>query len=240
MKTVCLFWLCLIIGVCSPCRAIEYAETEDENMTVLLNVDSVMNAYITAIGGWEKVKAIKDMTIIHRMQVNGKEVIRKTSQINAPEGTFFVLSALEDGEEKYKSIIEKNKLSVTTGSSRNIIEGERATQIYNQTFLMIEPAYEQIGVKPELEGVQKINGRYAFKVKAMFGNQPIYSFYDCETGLKVEVLVPTPKGISVSYIEDYREIGPGVLYSFSMRNKDQVNTIHKIEVNQGLKMEDFQ
>lgn len=241
MKTICLLGLCLILGICSPCRAIEISETDDENITVLLNVDSVMNAYIKAIGGWEKIKTIKDMTVIYEKKENDRKVVRKISQINAPEGTFFVVTLSENGEEKYKSIIEKNKIATTTGSSRNIMEGEKANQIYNQTFLMIEAAYDQIGIKPELEGVQKIKGKYAFKVKAMFGNQPIYSFYDCETGLKVEVLIPTPKGISVSYIEDYREIGPGVLYSFGMRNnKDQVNTIHKIEVNQGLKMEDFQ
>lgn len=240
MKIVCLFWFCLIIGMCTPCQALKTMDTEDDNMTVLLNVDSVLNAYIKAIGGWEKVKAIQDMTIIYHSQVNDKDVVRRISQVNAPEGTFFVMIVIENGEEKYKSVVEKNKVTLTAGSSRNIIEGERANQVYNQTFLMIEPAYEQIGVKPELEGVQKINGEYAFKVKAMFGNQPIYSFYNCKTGLKVEVLIPTSKGISVSYIEDYREIGPGVLYSFGMRQKDQVTTIQKIEVNQGLKMEDFQ
>ena len=240
MKTMFLLGICLIVGICSPCQATKNVETEDESMTVLLNVDSVLNAYIAAIGGWEKVKAIKDMTLVYNMQVNGKEVVRKVSQINAPEGTFFVTMIWEDGEEKFKSVLEKNKMAVTYGSSRSIVEGERANQIYNQAFLMIEPAYEQIGIKPELEGIQKVNGKYAFKVKAMFGNQPIYSFYDCKTGLKVEVLIPTPKGITVSYIEDYREVGQGILYAFGIRNKDKVNAVQKVEVNQGLKIEDFQ
>lgn len=240
MKTMYLFAICLIMGICSPCQATKNAETEDESMTVLLNVDSVLNAYIAAIGGWENVKAIKDMTLVYNMQINGKEVVRKVSQVNAPGGTFFVTMIWEDGEEKFKSVLEKNKMVVTSGSSRSIVEGERANQIYNQAFLMIEPAYEQIGIKPELEGVQKVNGKYAFKVKAMFGNQPIYSFYDCKTGLKVEVLIPTPKGITVSYIEDYREIGQGILYAFGIRNKDKVNAVQKVEVNQGLKIEDFQ
>lgn len=242
MKIAYLFFLCLVLGITSPCRAAGEGGAEDENMTVLLNVDSVMNAYIRAIGGWEKINSIKDMTIIYdTSSVNGKEVIRKISQINSPEGTFFIMIILENGEEKYRSILEKDKITVISGSSRNIMEGERANQIYNQTFLMIEPVYGQIGVKPELEGVQKINGRYAFKVKAMFGDQPIYSFYDCKTGLKVEILIPTSKGIQVSYIEDYREIGPGILYAFATRNKDdKVNKIRKIEINQGLKLEDFQ
>lgn len=240
MKIICLICLGLIIGIYSPCQAIKNMETKDENMAVVLNVDSVLNAYITAIGGWEKVKAIKDMTLVYNLQVNGKEVIRKVSQVNAPEGTFFVTIIWEDGEEKFKSVVEKNKITVTTGSSRSIVEGEKANQIYNQTFLMIEPAYKQIGIEPELEGVEKVKGKYAFKVKAMFGNQPIYSFYDCKTGLKVEVLIPTPKGIQMSYIEDYQEIAPGILYAFGIRHKDKVDTIQKVEVNQGLKMEDFQ
>lgn len=241
MKMIYLVCLGMMIAICTPCQAVENREAEDENMTVLLNVDSVINAYITAIGGWEKIKAIQDMTLTYVTQTDDKEIVRKVSQINAPEGTFFVMVVSENGEEKYKSIIEKNRIIVSSGSTRNIMEGEKANQVYNQTFLMIEPAYEQIGVKPELEGVQKVDGKYAFKVKAMFGNQPIYSFYDCKTGLKVEVLIPTSKGIQVSYIEDYREIVPGVLYAFGVRrNKDQVNTIQKVEVNQGLKMEDFQ
>lgn len=240
MKRLCLLWFGLMLGICTPCQALERGETEAENRRVVLNVDSVMSAYIEAIGGWDKIKKIRDMTIVYETKVNGKRVIRRISQINAPEGTFFVITVTEDGEEKYKTIIEKNKMSTTTGNSRNILEGERATQIYNQTFLMIEPAYGQIGIKPELEGVEKINGKYAYKVKAMFGDRTFYSFYDCETGLKVKVSIPTRNGISVSYIEDYRKIGPGVLYAFGMRHKDHVNTIHQVKVNQGLKMSDFQ
>lgn len=89
MKTLYLFAICLIMGICPPCQATKNTETEDESMTVLLNVDSVLNAYIAAIGGWENVKAIKDMTLVYNMQINGKEVVRKVRPDQCAGRDFF-------------------------------------------------------------------------------------------------------------------------------------------------------
>lgn len=240
MKIIFVFYFCVACGFVTFGQKNEKGGQQEEVMTVSLDIDHVMDAYIAAIGGKEKVNAIKDMTIIRESKSEGKKNERIVRQINAPGGTFFVMQGYVDGKETYKTIIEKNKIVASFGSSKQIIEGEKAEEIYNQTFLFIEPAYAQIGVKPELEGVEKVNGKYAYKVKANFGNVVIFSFYDCQSGLKVEVAIPGRQGLQVSYIEDYRETDSGVLYAYGTRNGDNVNTITKIETNQGLKMEDFQ
>lgn len=240
MKILLMLCLCSVCSLISFGQANENGSRKEESMTVLLDVDHVMDAYLAAIGGREKVNAIKDMTIIREETSEGKKNKRIVRQVNAPGGTFFVMEGFVDGKETYKTIIEKDKVVASFGSSRQIIEGEKAEEIYNQTFLFIEPAYAQIDVKPELEGVEKVNGKYAYKVKANFGKVIIYSFYDCQSGLKVEVAIPGRQGLQVSYIEDYRETDAGILYSYGTRHGNNVNTITKIETNQGLKMEDFQ
>lgn len=240
MKTLLSILLCFFCGMCFSVQAQAGSQPGDGNMTVVLNVDSVISRYIAAIGGSGKLGKVKDMTIVYEEMKDGKKIVRRISQINAPEGTFFVMTANEDGEEKYRTVMEKDRLCVSAGSSRQIIEGEKARDAYNRSFLMIEPAYVQIGVRPELEGVEKVDGKFAFKVKAMFGDQPIYSFYDCKSGLKVVVAIPTSKGLQISHIEDYRETEAGVLYAFGTRMGANVNTISKVEMNRGLKIEDFQ
>lgn len=53
----------------------------------------------------------------------------------------------------------------------------------------------------------------------LFENTPIYSFYDCESGLKVRVCVPGQKGLVTSSIEDYRKTDLGIMYAYTVRNR---------------------
>lgn len=227
--TLCLCFFCVISSF-----------GQDEPITIVMDINHVMDAYIAAIGGKDKLAGIKDMTIIREDTSGGKNIKKIIRQINTPKETFFVVEGIADGKQSFRTIIEKNKLTVMSESSKQITEGKRANQVFNQAFLLIEPAYSQIGITPELDGVAKIDGKYAYRVKAMFENTPIYSFYDCESGLKVQVCVPGPKGMIFSSIEDYRKTDFGILYSHTVRNKDNVDVIVKIETNKGLKIEDFQ
>lgn len=215
-------------------------DVPEENLRVLLNVDTVLNAYISAIGGWEKLSLLKDMTLVNEKFVEGKKIVNLTSQVNAPEGVFFIIRAYENGLEQYRVLCEKNKFTMWKGSSKQILEGEQATRIYEQSFLLIEPAYPMLGIRPELLGVEKVEGQYTYKIKAIFGDTNIYSYYDCRNGLKVKVDVEMRNNHKFSFIDDYRKTDIGLLYAYTMRRLDGISTISRVEVNQGLKLEDFQ
>ena len=241
VKIIFVAYLFLLCVVPSWGQEKENNISDKEPLTVVLDIDHVINAYINAIGGKDKIEAVKDISIIREKTVDGKLVQSIQRQINTPEGIFLVMQEITDGVEKGRTIMEKDKVVISMGSSRQIIEGEKATQIRNLSMLMIEAVYDKIGIHPGLEGIDKVDGRYAYRVKALFGEHPVYSYYDCKSGLKVQVVVPSSKGFQSNLISDYRQTDGGFLYSYTSRYANSnPNTITKIETNKGLKIEDFQ
>lgn len=108
---------------------------------------------------------------------------------------------------------------------------------------MIEAEYTQLGYQPTLEGVEKVNGKEAYKLKTTLGKAVTYSFYDVENGLKVKA-VGSQDGMTQEVLfEDYQPTEYGILMPLLSKTSMQGMPIEikttDIKINTGLKAEDF-
>jgi zinc protease len=198
----------------------------------------VLEKYINAIGGRERLESVNDRTTSMTGMVQGFEVkmnvYQKTPALLRQEITASGLDQLiiYNGEE---GIMEM-------GNSRQRIGSDELEKLkFEATMgLILDPAAS--GVKMELEGIEKVNDREAYKINNISAATTWVSYYDIKTGLKIMEVkeVKTPSGVFKQeiFFDDYKEVD-GIKYPFSIYQKlgpqEMSFTVNSIKLNQGLK-----
>ena len=128
------------------------------------------------------------------------------------------------------------KASGPTGDQ--MFEGDNLKAMLIQSTLNTELHLGELGIKAQIDGVEEVDGKPAWKVKMVLptGNSNV-DFYDQASGLKVKSVSQQGQiAVTTSY-SDYREVD-GILFPFKMtqsmgpQNFDIVIT--SIEVNKGV------
>lgn len=222
-----------------------YGQPVEESSKVAADVtpEKIIEAYLKAVGGAEKLKTIKDMSVKSAMTMQGMTIENSYKYLIDPEKPMFMLETSLAGNVMQKMVFDGEKALIYAGGATQTIEGEQAAQMKQQAYPILELEFEKLGIKPTLEGIEKINGRDAYKLKTTIGDASTYSFYDVENGLKVKS-VGSSNGVTqeVSF-EDYRPTASGLIYPFlnktSMQGMPIEIKVSQIDVNTGLKAEDF-
>ena len=172
---------------------------------------SVTEAYINAIGGAEKLKAIqaKDVTMSSSMQ--GMPIELRM----AMKGSDKFLMTVKSGEMNLQTV----KINGTTGSASGMMGEKELTVEEVATYLADASYFEELGFTAEntsLLHIEEVNGVMAYKMEVLDseGNKS-YNFYDVTTGYKVSSVSTqeTPQGpmTSTSTYGDYKE-QDGIMY----------------------------
>ena len=208
-----------------------------------LTAEKIIDKYLTAMGGKEKLSAIKDMTIISEMDMQGMAITNTYKYILNPSKPAFMLEVAMMGNVLQKMIFDGEKATISGAQGNQTIEGEKATQLKNQAYPILELQYETLGVKPVIEGIESVNGRDAYKLKVQMDDAVTYSFYDVENGLKVKS-IGTQQGMTQDVtFENYKTTNYGIQYPFlsktSMQGMPIELKVKEVKVNSGLKVSDF-
>ena len=201
-----------------------------------MTAEKVVNNYLNAIGGKDKVMAVKTTMMTANATIQGTPLVmtmkaslpNKTSQVISVMGNVAQKSVF-DGEKGYTEG-RGQKMDMTT---EQIAEAKAANSIFNDlnytsgTLVRIEP----------------LDGKNAIVLK--FKDTEI--FYDMTTWLKVKEVkkIKTPDGKEVEVptnFGDYKEV-KGVKFPFSIGQKmgpmDLNFEIKEIKVNEGVSDADF-
>lgn len=205
--------------------------------------ETIIRNYLKAIGGVEKLKTIRDMTVKSEMNVQGMTIENSYKYLIDPEKPMFMLEVSLAGNVMQKMVFDGEKAVIAAGGATQTVEGEDAAQMKEQAYPILELEFEKLGIKPTLEGIEKVDGRDAYKLKTTIGNASTYSFYDVENGLKVKS-VGSANGVTQEVtFEDYRPTESGLVYPFlnktSMQGMPIEIKVSRLDVNTGLKAEDF-
>lgn len=205
--------------------------------------EKIIRNYLKAIGGVEKLKNIKDMTVKSTMNMQGMAIENSYKYLISPEKPMFMLEVSLAGNVMQKMVFDGEKAVIAAGGATQTIEGEKAAQMKEQAYPILELEFENLGIKPTLEGIEKVNGREAYKLKTTIGEASTYSFYDVENGLKVKSVGNSNGATQEVTFEDYRATNSGLLYPFLNKTSVQGMPIEikvtQVDVNTGLNAADF-
>lgn len=177
----------------------------DVEMPEGLDANAVLNKYIEAIGGKDKVSKISSVILKYEAEAMGAKVLveekrtaDKFAQVTSMNGSPMMSVVAKDSEMYMKQGGQKIPMPQA----------------------MLDDLKPSIGVFPELGflasgkaklvGMEKVNDKDAYKVELPGSSMSVTSFYDVETGLKVkEVSVINVMGQTQTQeaeFSDYKEV----------------------------------
>ncbi|WP_298614412.1 pitrilysin family protein [uncultured Odoribacter sp.] len=218
--------------------------TVSNNVAPNITPEKVIDAYLKAIGGAEKIKGIKDMSLTSEMNIQGMKLITSQKYLLNGAKPLYLMEMSMNGATMQKIVFDGTKAIISGAGGNQTLEGEKVAELKAQTYPVLEAEYAQLGYHPTLEGVEKVNGRDAYKLKTTLGKAVTYSFYDVENGLKVKA-VGSQDGMTQEVLfEDYQPTEYGILMPLVSKTSMQGMPIEvkttDIKINSGLKAGDFQ
>jgi zinc protease len=215
------------------------AEIKDTSIPQGITASAIIDSYIRAIGGAEKLKAINDQTIKMATEMQGM-TIELTSISKAPGKVSVVTSV--GGNPMQKQIFDGEKGVITAMGQKMVLTGKQLADMKMQAKMNPELEYEQLGFTAELAGMEDINGKPSYKVQITGPDGYAKTeYFDAESGLKMRTVSSQdtqmgPVTVTISY-GDYREID-GLKFPFSVKQQAGPQALDmkvvSVEVNTGV------
>ena len=218
-----------------------YGDKYDPSAKMLpegLTVDSVLNKYVNAIGGKENILKVQDKTTQLSGTVQGMNLTLTISQ-KAPNKLYQVFDA---GVFKVSTIFNGEKGVMDQMGKTQELTGDALEALKLQATMHAYLDYAKYNVKPELSGMEKVDGKDTYRVKVNLPDGKVWTqYYDVDSGYLVKQIteVSTQQGSFNQTIDfsDYKEVD-GVKYPFKIVQSMGPQTIElnvdSIKVNTGL------
>jgi Peptidase family M1 domain len=187
---------------------------------------SVLKAYFDAIGGVDRVKDIKDLTINAEGTIQGFQVLRvdKYKQPN-----IFYQDALIPNFNNFdwsRIVIVGDSISMKSGGRPQKLNPTEAGPVHARYKLFPELDFDKPGYTMTLDNKYNIvNGTLAFEVTVKDPNGlSVKYFYDQKTGLKLRQYTDAPNATHIEF-DNYQSINTGVKIPFAEKNTVNGNPI---------------
>ncbi|MGB0880693.1 MAG: M16 family metallopeptidase [Polaribacter sp.] len=196
---------------------------------------NVVDKYFEAIGGKNKVAAVKSVMMVSGAKVQGIDVTL-TMKSAAPNKSSLVVMGM--GQVFQKVIFDGEKGYQEARGQRKDTEGEELAKAKATKAPFSDEAYKS----GKLVRIEPLEGKNAYVIE--YRGEEI--FYDMESGLKVKSIttVKGPQGevkVPTTY-SDYKEVN-GIKFPHKMGQKmgpmDLSFEITEIKINEGVSDEDF-
>jgi predicted Zn-dependent peptidase len=206
-----------------------------------VTVKTVLDAYITAIGGEKAVSSVKTIEFVGSGSIpQAPAPLKYTSKKDVKGQSLFKIEMEGMGELSKQVLNTKSGYSTNQGKRKDLTPEEFADKKATAT------TFEELLLANKtdliLDGIEPMNGSDAYAIKN--GKSTLY--YDVKTGLKLAELKLVEKGdkkmtVSTNY-SDYREI-KGVKVPFDIMINQGMELDFKmteVKINEGVSDADFQ
>ncbi|WP_170110241.1 M16 family metallopeptidase [Flavilitoribacter nigricans] len=216
-------------------------EMEEMGLPEDMSAQDVIDNYVAAIGGADKLQTIKDMTMQMSASIQGQNletvIKRKAPDMMAMEMT---VSGMTLMSQKYDG--QQGK-AVQQGQAVPLDEAALA-EMKIQATLFPETRLEELGYQMELKGLEMLEGKKAYAVEMISptGNKST-EYFDISNGLKIRSVVANGGQNVVNDYDDYREVD-GIKFPFKttvsgMMPFPLTMEVQSLEVNTGLEAAEF-
>lgn len=214
---------------------VEESEVNTEDM----QVEDVVVNYINAIGGEKVMNAVQDVKTNLTLSMMGQEL---DATILQKKSNKFKMTISMAGQVFQEQIYDGTNGAMVQQGQTMKLEGKQLDGLKEQAVMFPELSYLDSEYQLELKGVEKIDGKDAYKliVTAPSGNK-VTEYYDVENGLKLRSIgvLESPQGniSQTTDYSDYKEVG-GVLMPHVMKQtmgpQSIKMTIKDVKVNDGI------
>ena len=213
-------------------------KTSDNSSPEGLTAKDVIDTYLKAIGGREKLKSVKDRTTIMLGDMMGQTLNIFINQ-KAPNR---LRQTIRSGEMKQTLIYDGKKGEMILGDKKIKLEGKELDKLKADAEMnfLFNPA--EYGVTLELTGIENVDSRKCYKIAmSSEGGAKWDQFYSIESGLKIredkEYETPDTNLVQETYYSDYRDVD-GLKFPFKLKQIFGLQsidlTVISIKINQGL------
>ena len=203
-----------------------------------VTVKTVLDGYITAIGGRANIEKVKEKVSVIKGSIQGMEMKITISQ-KAPNK---LLQTLDAKGMEQTTIFDGTKGKQITMGNEVPLKGDDLLETKLQATLNLFLDYKKHGITEELTGMEKVNEKDAYKVTLTLPNDNKWiQFYDVDSGLLVKQTSTkkAPQGtytVAISF-DNFREV-EGVKYPFKFNQtigpQSMDMEVESIEINSGL------
>lgn len=203
------------------------------------SVSEIINKYLNAIGGKEKLETIQDVTLTSAIQIQGM-----TENIIAQKknGKFTSTGTIDGMGEVEKWVCDGKKVLLTAMGQSKALDGKLLDLTLAQAAgIFPELYYDKIGISGQFLGTEKLNDRDVYKIEWSHTAGKWTDFFDAQTGLKIQQTAEfeTPQGNikTTNTFSNYKTVdGIRFPHTQTINNgmMDLTTNISKIELNKGL------
>ncbi|WP_299525298.1 pitrilysin family protein [Winogradskyella sp.] len=209
----------------------------DVEMPEGVDVNSIINKYLDAIGGKAKIDATNSILATYEASAMGativseeKKVDGKASQSLSMNGSVMMAAIMT----KDKATMNNNPLPENMANDMRIMAG-----LFPELNLLNSD-------KAKLSGIEAVEGKDAYKIEIPGEVISLTYFYDVESGLKVkEIQTTSMQGQTQNqetFLKDYQEFGglkfPGIRSGSQMGQVIEFK-LKEIKINEGVTDADF-
>ncbi|HLT71433.1 MAG TPA: hypothetical protein VKZ75_02215, partial [Cyclobacteriaceae bacterium] len=186
-----------------------YTPSTQASLPADLTVEKVIQDYIQALGGLEKINAVNSYKVSSKASVPGAELVinnywKKPNKISveiSANGNLFQ-TVKSDGKE----------VSIEMMGQKSPVDDATREQTLFESYIVPELVYEKAGVTLKLQGVEKVEDKDAYAIEYTYpSGSTATSYFDTESGLKIKSVrvVKTPQGevTQSTRYADYEEKG---------------------------------
>lgn len=183
-----------------------------------VTAETVLSDYVNAIGGLQKIGAIKDLQSSMTMRTPGPTFDMKTQQKG---GNKIAIAMSMNGQVISNRVFDGQKAFESGMGGERDLEGEELEDVKEQASFCKEATYVSSGYKLTLKGIEAIDGKnaYVMEVERPDGKKTT-EYYDMTSSLKVRE-VSTQPGMDgqpatiTTDLGDYKPVN-GVLFPHSI------------------------
>jgi hypothetical protein len=212
---------------------------------------TVVDKYIAAIGGVEKVQAVKTqyMQVTSNHSVNGQQMSNDITVKISGDNSYTNVSS--GGKNIMTSLINsEGAFTITEKGKRKKMDNSMAKAMRSGTRRLYETCRMPLQNSPKLDGITTINNEEAYSITFTepASEQPMTYYYSVKTGLLIASFMEARAAMmrikSTNYFSDYRDVN-GVLFPFKMKtvtDKDSSAEMiyNEVKFNEGVTDADFQ
>jgi outer membrane lipoprotein-sorting protein len=207
-----------------------------------VTANDVINNYLKAIGGKDRIQAIKDFTYNAKGTVQG-QALELVQKYKAPNDFLLTITLPASNTVIQKELVKGDSVSLMAMGNEQPLDEKTKQRIKAAAMPVPEIQYEasvkEITLQPTMA---QVDGKDAYVLE--LSNEEDAStkeYFDAETGLKLKKEIASPSGPQTTSYSDYKEVN-GVKFPYSMTVSSQVDIPFKvtdIKINSGLKDDDF-
>ncbi len=225
----------------------KYGNSYDPSVSKIpagVTAETVINDYVEAIGGREKLEKVNDKVMIIKGAVQGMEMKITISQ-KAPDK---LLQEIDAGVMKQSTVFDGTMGKQTVMGNEVLLEGDDLLETKLEATINLFLDFDEHGIKTELIGMEKVDGNDAYKLTLTLPNENKWTqYYDVNSKFLVKQVSTkkAPQGefiVTISF-SDFKEV-EGIIYahkfnqSVGPQSMDMI--VESIIVNSGLSDELFE